>query len=484
MRNTHFVLVILAAGWTHLSADETKEPKLLPSEKLAGDGVWVMPTSRGQGNLRVNVWFDEQFLGDGKAYARRAEEFAGAKRRELRASVIKTLKSLSDKSYAAAKADLDKLQADRKILNFERHWIVNGFRGTIAADQIDLLKKVPGVKKIFIAGRAFNRSPANAGKAPHFPALEGNKFDPSQYQYPWYVRYLQADKVWQKFGATGRGTLNVVHDFNFVFSDNVTANLYRRKGEIPDNGKDDDGNGLIDDYHGYNFDLRSPNLTMRDVPRGMLQPQLMHGYTCAAVICGSGAKGHEYQFGIAPEASWTGVIGSQRLEAAIQWAVEQGADTYSMSFSIPNLGEYRSHWRKIMEHGSFCGVYFVSGAGNFAQRVPIPLQMRVPEDIPNAVFAAAGVQRNFSRTPLSSKGPVKWETEHYKDGTVQKPAVCARRGDGRRRCVELCCRHERPRFGRRCCQQRRRVRSNPCPRIKIRDRCQPNANRRVIENHA
>ncbi len=73
---------------------------------------------------------------------------------------------------------------------------------------------------------------------------------------------------------------------------------------------------------------------------------------------------------------------------------------------MPGLGEYRSHWRKVMEHGSFCGVYFVSGAGNFAQSAKVPVQMRTPEDIPEVVFAAAGVQRNLSRTPFSSKGPV------------------------------------------------------------------------------
>ncbi|MCH2580805.1 MAG: S8 family serine peptidase, partial [Planctomycetes bacterium] len=107
------------------------------------------------------------------------------------------------------------------------------------------------------------------------------------------------------------------------------------------------------------------------------------------------------------------------------WAIEQGADTYSMSFSIPRLREYRSHWRKLMEHGSLCGLFFVSGAGNFAQTEKTPVQMRTPEDIPEVVFAAAGVQRDFSRTPCSSQGPVSWKTEHYRDGVVQKPEVCA-----------------------------------------------------------
>ena len=37
----------------------------------------------------------------------------------------------------------------------------------------------------------------------------------------------------------------------------------------------------------------------------------------------------------------------------------------------------------------------------------------------------AGVQRDLSRTPFSSQGPVEWKLEHYKDGLVDKPEVCA-----------------------------------------------------------
>jgi len=146
---------------------------------------------------------------------------------------------------------------------------------------------------------------------------------------------------------------------------------------------------------------------------------------CAAIICGRGTQSNPFAFGIAPEGNWAGIIAGNNIEPAVEWAIEQGADTYSMSFSIPNLGQVRSHWRKIMEHGSFCGLYFVSGAGNFAQSEKLPRQMRTPEDIPEAVFAAAGVQRDFSRTVFSSKGPVQWDTEHYAEGKVHKPEVCA-----------------------------------------------------------
>lgn len=238
---------------------------------------------------------------------------------------------------------------------------------------------------------------------------------------PWFISALHADVTWEETGIAGQGTLNVIHDSNFIITPSLARTIYRRPGEIPGNGKDDDGNGLIDDAHGYNFDLDVASLTTSD----RIDRRTLHGTSCATIVCGAEAENGAPQYGIAPLGRWAGVISRGRIEAAVEWAIEQGADTYSMSFSIPELGEYRSHWRKLMEHGSFCGVLFVSGAGNFAKTEKQPVQMRTPEDIPLAVFAAAGVTRKLGRQPFSSKGPVEWNTEHYKDGRVQKPAVCA-----------------------------------------------------------
>jgi len=400
----------------------------LSTEKLAGEGIWIDPAINRQGNakqIRVKVWFEDQFLGDGKAYRRRAGEFASFKRRELRQRVMQTLKTLSRSSYAKAEITLEKLHKQQTIENLQRHWIINGFTCTIAPGDVDLLKSIPGVKKIFLARGNQRLRPGDWPDAEFFQPVDRAKPKTKPYLHPWYVRSLLADKVRQEFSVTGKGTLNIVHDFQFQFSANLTHNLYRNAKETPGNGKDDDGNGLIDDYHGFNFDRNTAQLKMQSIPINAFNPIRMHGFECAAIICGTGTAESEYEFGIAPEGQWAGVIAAHNLESAIEWAVEQSADTYSMSFSIPNLGEYRSHWRKILEQGSFCGIYFVSGAGNFAQRVPVPVQMRIPEDIPDVVFAAAGVQRDFSRTPFSSKGPVLWNTEHYRDGEIQKPEVCA-----------------------------------------------------------
>jgi len=264
------------------------------------------------------------------------------------------------------------------------------------------LQKVPGVKKIFAIAKAGPApvSPEGKSKAEFFPEPVRKPFKIDAFKRPWYIYYLQADRVWKEFGITGRGTLNVIHDSSFLYSPHVTYNLYRNQAEIPGNGKDDDNNGLVDDYHGFNFINYTADMNVR---------RSAHGYFCAAIVCGAGVD-TKHEFGVAPEGKWAGILtdlnGSHKtssLEAAVEWSIEHGADTYSMSFSIPNLAENRTLWRKIMEHGSFCGIHFVSGAGNFGggkkgdpRHIPTPYQMRTPEDIPEVVFAAAGIHRNFA----------------------------------------------------------------------------------------
>jgi subtilisin family serine protease len=90
------------------------------------------------------------------------------------------------------------------------------------------------------------------------------------------------------------------------------------------------------------------------------------------------------------------------------------------------MGEMRAHFRKVMEHGALAGLFFVSGAGNFADSTrpnfaPIPVQMRVPEDIPLAVLGVSGVGEDGRRPFFSSQGPVMWKTGEYDEGEVPKP---------------------------------------------------------------
>lgn len=376
------------------------------------------------GNAEVQhivVWFKDQYLPQGDSFLKKTASFKGRKRSSVRSEVISALKGLSDQSFNQIRSKLDELENEGQIQHIKRHWIINGFSCQVTPDGYAALQKLESV------GYLFNKQPLASAPGTNMGPEYLSSKPSSRFQidlvqsFPWNIEKIRAPEVWREFGITGKGTLNVVHDGGFKLDiPPLAETIYTNEEEIPGNGQDDDGNGYIDDYHGFHFDEGTPNLNEPTIRRGTN----IHGNLCAAMICGTFATGTQEAIGIAPESRWAPVIAASNIEEAVEWAIEQGADTYSMSFSQPNLGEYRNHWRKVLEHATLCGVVFISGAGNFAggpNAAPIPVQMRNPEDIPHAVLGVAGVGEDGQRPFFSSQGPVVWETNHYQDGQVNKP---------------------------------------------------------------
>ncbi|GAB5555525.1 MAG: hypothetical protein Sapg2KO_51160 [Saprospiraceae bacterium] len=384
--------------------------------------IWVDPAYNPDAGLQtIVVWFEDQYLKDGNSFLKKTEEFNGKSRSTLRKEVVSALKESSNKSFNEIKTQLNAPENADQITAIKQHWIINGFSCTVTAEGFETIKKIAGIAKIFIKRPPSTPNGKNMG--PEFLATTPTtRFAVKEIaSYPWNIKKIRAPEVWETFGITGKGTLNVVHDSGFKLdAPPLTETIYTNDGEIPGNNLDDDGNGYIDDYHGYHFDTDRPNLNEPTIRRATN----IHGNLCAAIIAGTFATNTKQAIGIAPDSQWAPVIGASNIEQAVEWAIEQGADTYSMSFSHPNLGEYRTHWRKVLEHGTLCGIVFISGAGNFAagpNAAQIPVQMRNPEDIPNAVIGVAGVGEDGKRPAFSSQGPVEWNTDYYQDGMVDKP---------------------------------------------------------------
>ncbi|MBQ7528429.1 S8 family serine peptidase [bacterium] len=71
---------------------------------------------------------------------------------------------------------------------------------------------------------------------------------------------IHAPEAWQKTTGlpTGQGPLIAVIDTGVdITHPDLKANIYTNTGEIPGNGIDDDGNGFIDDYHGWNAHMQN-----------------------------------------------------------------------------------------------------------------------------------------------------------------------------------------------------------------------------------
>ena len=127
----------------------------------------------------------------------------------------------------------------------------------------------------------------------------------------------------------------------------------------------------------YGYDFARMRAEVRDT-----SPNLQHGTMTSGIVGGDGSGG--IVTGIAPRVRLMPMLGSGVTSAALayQYALENGADIVSMSFSIPNLGNVRGVWRMMSEHAVAAGLVLVGGAGNFRTSSPIPVQHQSPKDVP------------------------------------------------------------------------------------------------------
>ena len=352
-------------------------------------------------------------------------------RRTLRAQVITTLKRQAATEQAGILKALHRDHADRAL------WILNALSLELSAAEIRQAASLPDVLFIYAGGEALE-----APSAQHAPMLIVPPSTPAPFteqgkSIAWNIRHLNVPAVWREFGNTGQGAVIAVFDngANYAHTD-LRAHLWRNTKEIPNNGIDDDGNGYIDDVYGFDFGSMRPNV--RDTSTGR-----QHGTMTSGISTGDGTSG--IITGVAPRAQlmllkMTGGNvdegGNRPIAAALgyQYALEQGADILSMSFSLPGLGNLRGYWRMMSDHAVAAGLVLVGGAGNFRVTQPIPVQHQSPKDVPS-VISVGGIDTLNTLVSFSSMGPAEWGSvalygDYPMPTGITKPDLVAYPGEG------------------------------------------------------
>ncbi|MEY4936135.1 MAG: hypothetical protein RIS64_2494 [Bacteroidota bacterium] len=115
-----------------------------------------------------------------------------------------------------------------------------------------------------------------------------------QYDEQWHLNQINAPSIWDELhgGVTACGDTIVVavSDFGFdVHHPDLQNNIWYNRREIPNNGVDDDGNGYIDDYEGWNEgDQNDKHIVDTVNTNERLRP---HGTPCAGIIGAVGNNG-------------------------------------------------------------------------------------------------------------------------------------------------------------------------------------------------
>ena len=376
--------------------------------------------------------------GDHEAFCR---ENTKHNRTENRKAILETLRSKAGQSREKVGGLVQSLEKAGTLRNPQWFWIVNGFSCTARPDAIRKLSGNPAISFIYLnrfyrpqpkRPAGMNETQATAMQnlfklrtADHFaPAPITVESGSNKPKIPWNVQAIKADEAW-KSGGRGQGVTVAVIDSGIIPTNSLAQALWWNKAETLD-GKDNDGNGFIDDVFGYNF--MADNGFLLEENRVM-----SHGSACAGIIAGRKAPKSRLQTGIAPEAELMLLKGSFDLRA-LEYLLVQGADLVSMSFMIVDreLGHIRGLYRNAFEHLSAAGVLALGGAGNFAsgpRGKPKGRQIGLPKDIP-CVVAVAGIKRDRSTVPFSSRGPCFWDnvafySDHPRDKPLSKPDITA-----------------------------------------------------------
>lgn len=127
----------------------------------------------------------------------------------------------------------------------------------------------------------------------------------------------------------GQGILVAVIDTGVDYThEDLKGNIFVNDNEIPDNGIDDDGNGYVDDYYGWNAVAGN----------GSAMDDQGHGTHVAGIIAAAnnemGIVGIAYNATILPIKAGmaSGYFNSSDIAEAITYASEMGADVINMSF--------------------------------------------------------------------------------------------------------------------------------------------------------
>jgi subtilisin family serine protease len=205
------------------------------------------------------------------------------------------------------------------------------------------------------------------------PSIQASGLDPLL-KSSWGMFSIDAPNAHNKT-PQGKGIVVAVTDSGVDYNHvDLINNMWRNKGEIPNNGIDDDKNGYIDDVVGWDFhsnDNKPYDLSM-DLMDILLQGgNPGHGTHVSGVIAASLNNGSGTA-GVAPQAKimalrFIGEKGEGSTDAAIKaidYAADNGAHIINASWGGEAGEEEDQPLKEAIKRAEDKGVLFVVAAGN------------------------------------------------------------------------------------------------------------------------
>ena len=346
-------------------------------------------------DVKINIILSEQ--SDATALLREASYYHD--KQEQRTFVIENLKRQAFSSQQYLLKLLEELQRQGMVDRIESFWLVNCISCMAEPSIIPVLEQRREVTTVY---RVEEAQWIFEDEATPAPRGDGREITQNLLQ-------VNAPQVWTQ-GYTGAGVLIALIDTG------VRLDHADLEGRLWDGG-------LEYPNHGYDF-YYLDNDPSDD--RG-------HGTHVAGTLCGTGVSGT--QTGIAPDATIMalkafnneGVGDETHWVAAMQFALEHGADLMNMSLGRPQPdAAQKLMMRQACDNTLAAGVVVAACAGNIRQMqfmVPVPFNIYTPGDCPpphlhedqlvnaggtSCVICVGAVDSNSNIAQFSSQGPSQW----------------------------------------------------------------------------
>lgn len=413
MKKTLFTLLMLCLCLFGHAVGPVIEPELLALMSRMGNDEKV----------KICMLMSEQ--SDPTALLLEAEKYDNLD--ERRQYVITTLQHQAEAAQAELLDLLFAMERYGRVEDVQSLWIVNAVSCKASKTAILDLAQRRDILSISFCEQAQWVFEDEATPA---PSGNGREITPNLLQ-------VNAPQVWEQ-GYTGQGVVVAIIDtgVNYDHAD-LSGRLWDGGTSYP--------------HHGYDFSDNDNDPMDRHG----------HGTHVAGTICGTGAS--DSQTGIAPEATIMilkafndqGEGDETQWIAAMQFALEHGADVINMSLGRPQPNvTQRTMVRQACDNTLAAGVVASVCAGNIRQMqfmVPVPYNIYTPGDCPppmlhddqmvnegrtSCVICVGAVDDHDNIAAFSSEGPSQWaDVPEYGDypyiagSTTQigliRPDLCA-----------------------------------------------------------
>ena len=216
----------------------------------------------------------------------------------------------------------------------------------------------------------------------------------------WGLDKIEAPEAWD-ISKKGEGVVVAIVDSGVdIHHPDLKDNIWINEGEIPNNRVDDDGNGYVDDYNGWNFDEENNDLS----------DTYGHGTHLAGTIAAVG-NNKVGVIGVAPQAKIMPVKGVNGLSGwttiwnlmeGMNYAVENGADVINNSWaSRARTAYYQGYFTNVIENARAAGVIVVFSAGDENDDVSFYNPQNSKDVITVAAFDKDDKKADFSMFGLS-----------------------------------------------------------------------------------